>query len=140
MLLIRFPKESLARVFYMTEEPGATNLLDMMNNVDVDKVGKVLKEVEKYEKILDKVSGITMRLNRIGVLPAILRIAGQKSGIPNIDTPLPKQSELSIDAASPMHLLMFKELNAQPEEVISVLYKNAVLASVKTEKKEKSKK
>ena len=118
-------------------EEGTTNLLDMMNNVDVDKVGKVLKEVEKYEKILDKVSGITMRLNRIGVLPAILRIAGQKSGIQNIDAPLPQQSPLNIEAASPMHLLFFKELNAQPEEVISELYKNAVLVGAKAEKEKK---
>jgi hypothetical protein len=121
----------------MSEEAGTSNLLDMMNNVDVDKVGNVLKEFEKYEKILDKVSGITMRLNRIGVLPAVLRIAGQKSGIQNIDAPLPRQSPLSIDAASPMHLMMFKELNTQPEAVISELYKNAVLAS---EKKKKPKK
>lgn len=119
----------------MSEEPGTTNLLDMMNNVDVDKVGNVLKEFEKYEKILDKVSGITMKLNRIGVLPAVLRIAGQKSGIPNIDAPLPQQSVLSIDAASPTHLMLFKELNAQPEAVISELYKNSIIASVKSEKK-----
>jgi len=124
----------------MSEEPGTTNLLDMMNNVDVDKVGNVLKEFEKYEKILDKVSGITMRLNRIGVLPAVLRIAGQKSGIQNIDAPLPQQSALSIDAASPMHLMMFKELNAQPEAVISELYKNAVLSGEKTLKEKKPKK
>ena len=124
----------------MVEEPGTENLLSMMQNLDVDKVGSVLKEFEKYEKILDKVSGITMRLNRIGVLPAILRIAGQKSGIKDLDAPLPQQNPLSIDAASPMHLLMFKELNAQKEEVITGLYKNAVLAGVKPEKKEKPKK
>ena len=121
-------------------EAGTPNLLDMMNNVDVDKVGKVLKEVEKYEKILDKVSGITMRLNRIGVLPAILRIAGEKSGIKNIDAPLPQQNPLSIDAASPMHLLMFKDLNKQPEDVINELYKNAILAWGKKEKEEKKEK
>ena len=124
----------------MSEEPGTTNLLDLMNNVDVDKVGNVLKEFEKYEKILDKVSGITMRLNRIGVLPAVLRIAGQKSGIQNIDAPLPRQSPLSIDAVSPMHLMMFKELNAQPEAVISELYKNAILAGEKNLKEKKPKK
>ena len=124
----------------MSEEPGTTNLLDMMNNVDVDKVGNVLKEFEKYEKILDKVSGITMRLNRIGVLPAVLRIAGQKSGIQNIDAPLPQQSPLSIDAASAIHLMMFKELNTQPEAVISELYKNAVLAGEKNLKEKKPKK
>jgi hypothetical protein len=121
----------------MTEETGTTNLLDMLNGVDVDKVGSVLKEFEKYEKILDKVSGITMRLNRIGVLPAIIRIAGVKSGIQNIDAPLPKQSELSIDAKSSIHLIMFKELNNQPEEVISEMYRQMVLASAKTEPKEK---
>ena len=124
----------------MGEEVGTTNLLDMMNNIDVDKVGSVLKEFEKYEKILDKVSGITMRLNRIGVLPAILRIAGQKSGIENIDAPLPQQSPLNIDAATPMHLLMFKELNEHPEAVISELYKNAVIAGEKQKKEKKPKK
>ena len=123
----------------MSEEPGTTNLLDMMNSIDVDKVGSVLKEFEKYEKILDKVSGITMRLNRIGVLPAILRIAGQKSGIKDIDAPLPQQSALSIDAASSMHLLMFKELNTQTESVINDLYKNAILAGEKQKKGEKPK-
>lgn len=119
----------------MSEEPGTSNLLDMLKGVDVDKVGTVLKEFEKYEKILDKVSGITMRLNRIGVLPAIIRIAGQKSGIQNIDAPLPQQSELSIDAASPMHLLMFKELNKQPEDVIGNMFKAAVIAGEKKPKK-----
>ena len=117
------------------EEP--TNLLSLMQNVDIDKVGNVLKEFEKYEKILDKVSGITMRLNRIGVLPAILRIAGQKSGIENLDAPLPQQSALSIEAKSPMHLLMFKELNEQPEAVISALYKNAIMRQEKNEKTKK---
>lgn len=128
----------------MSEEAkGTTNLLDMMNGIDVDKLGNVLKEVEKYEKILDKVSGITMRLNRIGVLPAILRIAGQKSGIENIDAPLPQASELSVVAASPTHLLMFKELNAQSESVIMNMFKQAVLASAEAvkgkEKKEPKK-
>ena len=124
----------------MSEGAGTDNLLSMMNNIDVDKVGSVLKEVEKYEKILDKVSGITMKLNRIGVLPAILRIAGQKSGVKNIDAPLPQQSPLNIEAASSIHLLMFKTLNKQPEEIISELYENAVLTSAKLKKEKKPKK
>jgi hypothetical protein len=78
-----------------------------------------------------------MRLNRIGVLPAVMRIAGQKSGIQNLDAPLPKQSELSIDAKSPMHLLMFKELNKQPEEVVSQMFKAAVIAGEKRPEKSK---
>ena len=119
-------------------EEESTNLLSILNNMDVDKVGDVLKEFDKYEKLFDKVSGITMRLNRIGVLPAILRIAGQKSGIQNIDAPLPRQSELSIDAKSPIHLMMFKELNKQPEDVISEMFKAALLAT-KNVSKTKSK-
>jgi hypothetical protein len=121
----------------MSEEAEAPNLLNMLKDVDVDKVGSVLKEFEKYEKILDKVSGITMRLNRIGVLPAVLRIAGQKSGITNLDAPLPQQNPLSIDAKSPIHLLMFKELNNQPEEVISEMFKSAVIEGEKQTKKAK---
>ena len=110
------------------EAAGTTNLLSMLNNVDVDKVGNVLKEFEKYEKILDKISGITMRLNRIGVLPAIIRIAGRKSGVENIDAPLPRQSELSIEAKSPIHLLMYKELNKQSEEIIGNMFKASIIS------------
>lgn len=116
----------------MTEE---ANLLGMLNNVDVDKVGDVLKEFEKYEKLFDKASGMVMRLNRIGVLPALIRIAGVKSGIENIDAPLPQQSQLSVIAASPTHLMMYKELNKQSEEIISEMFKQAVLAGEANKKK-----
>ena len=118
-------------------EEESVNLLSMLNDVDVDKVGNVLKEFEKYEKLLDKLSGITMRLNRIGVLPAIIRIAGQKSGITNIDAPLPQISELNIEAKTPIHLMMFKEINSQPENVILDMYKSAVLAGAKQVKDKK---
>lgn len=114
-------------------QPESENLLSILNNVDVDKVGSMLKEFEKYEKLLDKISGITMRLNRIGVLPAIIRIAGQKSGIKDLDAPLPQQSELSIIAKSATHLLMYKELNNQPEEVIANMFKAAILSEKKGE-------
>lgn len=118
----------------MEVEKGTENLLSMLNNVDTQKLGNVLDELSKYEKLLDKVSGIVMRLNRIGVLPAVLRIAGAKTGVQNLNEPLPKPSELSIDAASPTHLLMFKELNAQPEAVIGEMFKQAILQGAKGEK------
>lgn len=111
------------------------NLLDMLKDVDVDKVGSVLKEFEKYEKLLDKVSGIVMRLNRIGVLPAVLRIAGAKTGVQNLNEPLPKPSELSIEAASPTHLLVFKELNKQSEQLLTEMFKRGVLAEAKHAKR-----
>lgn len=102
------------------------NLLDMLNHVDIDNMSKVLKELDKYEKLIDKVSGLTMRLNKIGVLPAILRIAGQKSGVQNIDAPLPQLSPLSLEATSPTHLMMYRELNKQPEDTITAMFKQAV--------------
>lgn len=120
-------------------EVGMENLLDMLNHVDIDNMGKVLKELEKYEKLLDKVSGLTMRLNRIGVLPAVLRIAAQKSGIKNIDAPLPQQSPLAVEAASPTHLMMFRELNKQPEEAIAAMFKATIEAEVKAKQKDKKK-
>ena len=115
------------------------NLLSILQDVDAAKVGGVLAEVEKYEKIIDKVSGIVMRLNKIGVLPAVMRIAGQKSGITDIDKPLPQPSQMSVEAASPTHLLMFKELNKQPEEVLGEMLKQAILLEEKNDRKPDSK-
>lgn len=111
------------------------NLLSLIKGVDVEKVGSVLKELEKYEKVLDKISGIVVRLNRIGVLPAVLRIIGQKSGIENIDKPLPQMNPLSVDAASSTHLLMIKEINKQSEENVSEMFKQAILIEDKANKK-----
>ena len=123
----------------MAEEKGipTENLLGMINGIDIDKVGSVLKEVEKYEKILDKISGIIMRLNRIGVLPAAIRIMAPK-GV-DIDKPLPTPNELQIIAKSPVHLMMFRELNNQPEEVISGMFKQAIIEGEKAGKKPKKK-
>ena len=123
----------------MAEEKGVPteNLLGMLNGIDVDKVGSILKEVEKYEKLLDKISGMIMRLNRIGVLPAAIRIMAPK-GV-DIDKPLPAPNELQIIAKSPAHLMMFRELNNQPEEVINSMFKRAIIEGekVKTPKKPK---
>ena len=111
---------------------GTENLLGMINGIDVDKVGSVLKEVEKYEKILDKVSGMIMRLNRIGVLPAAIRIIAPK-GV-DIDKPLPTTNELTLIAKSPVHLLMYKELNEQPEGAITEMFKQSIILNEKAKK------
>ena len=111
---------------------GTENLLSMINQVDVEKVGSVLNELSKYEKLLDKVSGIIMRLNRIGVLPAVMRIVGVKTGLgEEINKPLPQVSPLSIEAKSPSHLLLFKELNKQNEDSVTEILKQSVIAEAK---------
>ena len=111
---------------------GTENLLSMINQVDVEKVGNVLNELSKYEKLLDKVSGIIMRLNRIGVLPAVLRIIGVKTGVgEKLNEPLPQVSPLSIEAKSPSHMLLFKELNKQSEDTVTEILKQSVIAEAK---------
>ena len=114
------------------EDVGTENLLSMINQVDIEKVGDVLNELSKYEKLLDKVSGIIMRLNRIGVLPAVMRIVGVKTGLgEEINKPLPQVSPLSIEAKSPSHLLLFKELNNQTEDTVTEILKQSVIAEAK---------
>lgn len=119
-------------------EKEEVNLLSLLNDIDVDKVGNVLKEFEKYEKILDKASGIVMRLNRIGLLPAVIRILGKDT--PNLNEPLPQQSPLNIEAKTAMHLMMFQELNKVSEEVINKMYKSIVEAEVKAKQGAQKKK
>ena len=123
-----------------TEDVGTENLLSMINQVDVEKVGDVLNELSKYEKLLDKVSGIIMRLNRIGVLPAVMRIVGVKTGLGDeLNKPLPQVSPLSIEAKSPAHLLLFKELNKQSEDSVTEILKQSVIAEAEAKAKAKSK-
>ena len=118
------------------EDVGTENLLSMINQVDVEKVGSVLNELSKYEKLLDKVSGIIMRLNRIGVLPAVLRIVGVKTGLGDeLNKPLPQASPLSIEAKSPSHLLLFKELNNQTEDTVTEILKQSIIADAKAKGK-----
>ena len=124
----------------MPEEENTENLLNLINQVDVEKVGNVLNELSKYEKLLDKVSGIIMRLNRIGVLPAVLRIVGVKTGLgEEINKPLPQVSPLSIEAKSPSHLLLFKELNKQTEDTVTEILKQSIVAEADAKAKSKSK-
>ena len=118
------------------EDVGTENLLSMINQVDVEKVGNVLNELSKYEKLLDKVSGIIMRLNRIGVLPAVMRIVGVKTGLGDeLNKPLPQVSPLSIEAKSPSHLLLFKELNKQTEDTVTEILKQSIVADAETKAK-----
>ena len=124
----------------MPEEENTENLLNLINQVDVEKVGNVLNELSKYEKLLDKVSGIIMRINRIGVLPAVMRIVGVKTGLgEEINKPLPQVSPLSIEAKSPSHLLLFKELNKQTEDTVTEILKQSIVAEADAKAKSKSK-
>jgi len=114
----------------------STNLLSLIQGMDADKVGDVLKQFEKYEKVIDKASGMVMRLNRIGVLPAVMRVVGAKTGMgEEINKPLPQQSELEIKASSATHLYFYKQLNNQPEEAINKMLQQAIIEGEKQQRK-----
>jgi len=116
------------------------NLLKLVSEVNPEQVGGVLKEIEKYSETLTQISGIIARLNRIGVLPAIMRIAGKKFEIEG-DINAPLQHPLQTIAASPTHKFLFDELNEQTEEVVKAFLHQSMQAQaqVKQPKKPKGK-
>lgn len=113
------------------------SLGSLMQDMDVDKVDGFLKTISKYEKIFDKVSAMFTKLDKMGVVPAIIRVAGNKANIPDIDKPL--NNPLSIQATTGTHMMFFKELNAIPENVISEMYQQMLLAAAKAKAKDKDK-
>lgn len=119
-------------------ESNDIDLLKIVSEADPEKVGGVLKEIEKYSDIIDKITGHIARFNRMGILPALIRVWGKKAGVEG-DINAPLSSPLQLTAASPTHKLFFDELNEQAEEVIkSFLYQN-MKAQIKAEQPVKSK-
>ena len=99
-----------------------------------ENLDKLLKDWDKYNKIFDRVNETIEKLNRLGLIPAIVRGIGKKYEIADIDKPL--SDPLAISAASPIHKLFFSELNNVPEEQIKEMFKNAMHAAEEHEHKE----
>jgi len=117
-------------------EMDTESLLKLLSETDPVKVGDFLKEIEKYEALIDKVSGLLMRLNRIGILPAFTRIAGVKMGIKE-DINAPLSNPLMITAATPQHYTVFDKLNeVTPQQLEAIFIGN----QPKEKKKSKAKK
>lgn len=92
-----------------------------------DNLETLLKDWDRYNKIFDRVNETITKLDRIGILPAIIRGVGKKYDIADIDKPL--NDSLMIQAASGIHKLFFSELNQVPEDIVKQMYQQALKAS-----------
>jgi hypothetical protein len=110
---------------------GETSLGSILQGMDIDKVDGMLNTLTKYEKMFDKVSGLITKLDKIGVIPAIIRVAGVKGGIPDLDKPL--VDPLSVHATTGTHHVFFAELNKLPENIIADMYKQMLVIAAQTE-------
>jgi uncharacterized protein YjgD (DUF1641 family) len=115
-----------------------TDLLKLLSDKQitkegVDNIGALLNEVDKYSSLIDKVGSILTKLDKSGVLPAILRVVGAKTGA-DLDKPLP-QSSLSVESRSPSHALLFKKLNELPDSQIENMLTEGIRQQLKAEEK-----
>jgi hypothetical protein len=124
----------------MSEELGGeVSLGSLFQGMDVDKVDSLLGTLTKYEKIFDKVSGLVTKLDKMGVIPAIIRVAGNKANIPDLDKPL--VDPMALHSTTGTHLVFFQELNKLPENVVADMYKQLLVMAAQAEqpKEEKEK-
>jgi hypothetical protein len=117
---------------------GEVSLGSLIQGMDIDKVDGMLSTLTKYEKMFDKVSGLVTKLDKMGVIPAIIRVAGVKGNIPDLDKPL--VDPLSVHAASGTHHVFYAELNKLPENIIADMYKQMLLMSTQAEPVKKEEK
>jgi hypothetical protein len=110
---------------------GEVSLGSILQGMDIDKVDGMLNTLTKYEKMFDKVSGMITKLDKIGVIPAIIRVAGVKANIPDLEKPL--VDPLTVHAATGSHLVFFSELNKLPENIISDMYKQMLVMAAQAE-------
>lgn len=74
---------------------------------------RITSTVETVDKVLASVEKVLDRLDRMGVLAPVVRIAGKQAGV-DVDQPL--ASRMGVTAASPLHQQMFTELNTLSEQ------------------------
>ena len=119
----------------MSEEKpeGAITALNTVLDkaLDKDNLDKLLKDWDRYNKIFDRVNETINKLDKIGLLPAIVRAVGKKYDIPDIEQPL--HNPLNIIAQSPIHKLLFEEMNQIPEPQIKEMYNQALTQKLKAE-------
>lgn len=106
--------------------PGEIDLGSLIAKSDPKQLDSFLASAAKYEKLLDSGMRWLEKLEKLGVLPALIRGIGAKQGIPDIDKPL--TNPLSIEATTASHRMLFKTLNDLPEEAIIEMFKRSVTA------------
>ena len=96
---------------------GLASFLKDTSPADID---KFLATFSKYERLLDKGMSVVEKLDKMGVLPAAIRAAGVKSGVPDIDKPL--RNPLALSATSPAHFQFYKFVNRIPSDKVDEMF------------------
>ena len=82
-------------------------LLSKASNDDF--LGRILSDIEKYGSAFDKISALYDKLEKSGVIPSIIKIAGKKYDV-DVETPL-----RGVTAPTDTHKAIFQELNGYNE-------------------------
>jgi hypothetical protein len=101
------------------EEKGLMEILTSAEKVNVKNLDDVLGTISKYERILDKFLSLYGRLEKSGVINAVLRIAGKRSGV---DLDKPTIHPLSVVASTPQHKVLFDLLNSLAPQDVQNMY------------------
>lgn len=112
----------------MTDEISLGSLLKDVSPQDID---SVLATFTKYEKIFDKGIATLEKLEKLGILPAMIRSVGAKTGVIDLDKPL--QNPLTFTSKTPAHYEFYRLLNDIPEEVIEEMH-HGLLDNIKKAK------
>ncbi len=107
----------------MSDEISLSTLLKDVSPEDLD---SFLAKVTKYEKLFDKGILMVEKLEKLGVIPAIIRTAGAKAGIKDLDKPL--QNPLAFVAKTPAHFEFYRMLNDMSEEDVSEMNRRLLTA------------
>jgi uncharacterized protein YjgD (DUF1641 family) len=110
------------------------DLSTLIAKTDPNQLDSILATAAKYEKLLNAGMRWLDKLDKIGVLPAVIRAVGAKTGIQDIDKPI--TNPLNFQAATSTHLMLYKLLNSAEEPVIEAMYKEILLAQNAEKEKE----
>jgi len=115
----------------MEEEKSILGVIEQVSKeVNPDSLDSILATISKYERLMDKFLAIYNRLDRSGVIPAVLRIIGKKADI-DIDKPI--SNPLMLIAKSATHKALFEILNELDEGDIRAIHEQIVLSKAMME-------
>ncbi|RZN36679.1 MAG: hypothetical protein EFT35_07720 [Methanophagales archaeon ANME-1-THS] len=114
----------------MSEEKESS-LLEFLKSENPESITKWLKEFEKYERILDRLERLIDKIDRSQIANAFIRGMSKKLGTDLTSNPL------GINAASPVHAVLFAEFNKMPTEQLQSFMAQIMTQQAPPKKKQK---
>ena len=115
----------------MNEERSILGIIsEASKEVNPESLDNILATISKYERLMDKFIAIYNRLDRSGVIPAVLRIIGKKADI-EVDKPI--SNPLNIVAKSATHKALFEILNELDEGDIRAIHEQIIISKAMME-------